>query len=318
MQYRTELVSTKASFTISHEDTIMAIGSCFAENIGERLLYSNISTLVNPFGIVYNPLSIAAELQLLTTDYLFSESDIHFHNELFFSYLHHSKFNHTDKNTFLETLNQDLENARDHFKNTNRLLITLGTAQVFFEQKTAMPVANCHKLPASMFSKRRISVAETVTSLHEVFKKILLQKPDLQLILSVSPVRYLREGLVQSARSKAILLLAADELCALFPQCNYFPAYEYLIDDLRDYRYYADDFLHPNTQAIAYIWRKFGETFFTAQTQALNTKVHKIRAAQSHRPLHPETEAYKHFLANLEKEITAFSCESGSEIRPLF
>ncbi|MEY4926034.1 MAG: hypothetical protein RI894_470 [Bacteroidota bacterium] len=334
MQHRTELSSEKAPFRLSHRDTIIAIGSCFAENIGERLLHSTISTLINPFGIVYNPLSVAAQLQLLTTDTFFSESDIHFHNELYFSYLHHSNYNNTDKSIFLETINDSLKNARNHFENTNRLLITLGTAQVFFENKTQMPVANCHKQPAALFGKRRISVAETVASLSEVFEKVIckkndlqkndlqkndlekndLEKNDLQIIISVSPVRYLREGIVESARSKAILLLAVEELCAQFSECYYFPAYEYLIDDLRDYRYYADDFLHPNAQAIAYIWEKFGETFFTNETQALNTRLHKIRTAQNHRALHPETKAHQRFLSNLDKEIAVLSRELGRRV----
>ncbi len=300
---RTELRAEKAGFAINHRDKILAIGSCFAENIGKNLNNACIETLINPFGIVYNPLSIVEQLRCVSGDFYFDEGNTEFHNELFFSYLFHSNFSKTQKNIFLETAQSAITNAKTHFKTCNYLLITLGTAQVFFEKKSRKPVANCHKIPSENFIKRRIDIDEIVAALSDCIDDLLQEKPTLQIIFSVSPVRYLREGMIASQRSKARLLLATEAICEKYANCHYFPAYEYLLDDLRDYRFYADDYLHPNQQAINYIWQKFSETFFSSETIALNQQIAKIKQAQNHNALHPETAAHQRFLENLEKEI---------------
>lgn len=306
---RTELQPKKAHFEISHHDTLLAIGSCFAENIGDRLAASHISTLINPFGIVYNPLSIAAQVQLLMAQNVLDDAIIEASDDLFFSFLHHSKFNDTDKNSFLTNLNTSLQAARKHLEQTNCLLLTLGTAQVFINKRTQQPVANCHKQPASLFTKKRVSIDETVAALQGVIEQLITKNPTLTIILSVSPVRYLREGIVESQRSKAILLLATEILAKNLPNTHYFPAYEYLLDDLRDYRYYADDLLHPNKQAIDYIWTKFSESLFSTETRAINQRILKLKQAQNHRPLHPETTAFRQFSAQLNDEIARFKAD---------
>ncbi len=307
---RTELRAEKASFTINHADKILAIGSCFAENIGKKLNDVCIDTLINPFGIVYNPLSIAEQLRYLTHDLHFDENDISFHNELYFSYLFHSGFNKTNKTLFLDEAKNAIATAKTHLKTAKILLITLGTAQVFFEQKNHKAVANCHKLPSANFSKRRIDVSEIIAELGDSIENLKQKNADLQIIFSISPVRYLREGMIESQRSKARLILAVEDLCKKYPHCHYFPAYEYLLDDLRDYRFYADDYLHPNTQAINYIWQKFAETFFSTATIDLNRQITKVKQAQNHTALHPETVAHQRFLANLENEIADLTKEN--------
>ena len=300
MQFRTELPADRAPFSVTHTQGILAIGSCFAENIGDALAFRQFDIVCNPFGIVYHAAAIAAQLScIMQSNFCFDESHLLLHNELWHSPLHHSRYAGTDKIAVLAQINSRLAAAQAHWQKTEVLLLTLGTAQVFVDKKTGNAVANCHKRPASDFEQQQQTVADTIAVLTPVFEALLAQKPQLQIILTVSPVRYLREGLLQSAYSKATLLLATAALTERFAQCHYFAAYQYLIDDLRDYRYYADDMLHPSAAAIRYIWQKFSESYFNIATQQLNTQIENWQAARQHRLQHPDTAAAAAFVAQL-------------------
>ena len=295
--FRTILPVQTAPFSIDHQDNLFLMGSCFTENMGERLQAGKFNTLMNPFGIVYNPVSIAHSLERLwNAGPLFDEQDIFEHTGLWHSWEHHGRFSQPNKEKTLAGINTAFEAAARHLKTTNRLLLTLGTAHIFNLRNTGQIVANNHKMPATLFDERRLSVSEIVETLLPVLEKMKSENLDLQVILTVSPVRHIRNGLVENQRSKAALLLACEEICQSLPFAYYFPAYELLLDDLRDYRFYTSDMLHPSDVAADYIWQFFSETFFPEATRALQNRIEKIVKASRHRPFHTDTPEYRAFV----------------------
>lgn len=310
--FRTELKPQKASFDIDYQCFTLGIGSCFIENIGSMLNARQLPFLQNPYGIVYNPLSIVKQLAAITAldadteaNY-FSEKDLFQHNGLWGSLQHHGKFSGENKAIVLNNTNDSLEKARNFYKKTNRIVLTLGTANVFIWKETGEVVANCHKLPPQYFEQKRLKVEEIVDNFKPIFEKIFSQNTDCQIIITVSPIRHIRDGLVENNRSKAVLLLAADALSQFFDNVHYFPAYEIVMDDLRDYRFYERDMIHPNALAIEYIWQFFSDTFFDNKTKSIIQEVEKINAMLAHRPLHgADTEGYQKFREQLDLKILA-------------
>ena len=295
-QFRTILPLQPAPFMIGHNDRLLLIGSCFTENMGDRLAAGKFPVYVNPFGIVYNPASIARCLERLLPDSQpFAAKDLFENAGLWHSWEHHGHFSKPDKDATLAGIHHSLNTAAQHLQKTNRLLLTLGTAEVFEHKNTGQVVANNHKMSAATFRQRRLSVSEIADGLIPVLEKIKSQNPDLQVVLTVSPVRHIRNGMVENQRSKATLLLACEQICAALPYTFYFPAYELLLDDLRDYRFYADDMLHPSPVAADYIWQFFGDTFFSEGTRSLCARMEKIAAAVRHRPFHPDTPEHRAF-----------------------
>jgi GSCFA family len=303
MQFRTTLSIPKSSFDLSYETPLFMLGSCFTENIGARLNDLHLPVLTNPFGIVYNPISMAKCINNLMINDLFSEKNVFQQGDLWHSWQHHSRFSSPEKAEILRGINAELSTARHHFSKTKTLILTLGTANVFVEKKSNQVVNNCHKVPPQYFEKKRLSVEDVVTNLKTVFEKIFLQNTDCQIVMTVSPIRHLRDGLIENNRSKAVLLLACGELSDLFPNVHYFPAYELVIDDLRDYRFYAPDMMHPTDQAIDYIWQHFTDTFFSEKTKTITDEIQKINLMKQHRPLHPNTEGYQQFVNTLQQKV---------------
>lgn len=276
----------------------MLVGSCFTEHIGARLTDLRFNTLINPFGIVYNPMSMATALErLLDEKKQFSPEDLFENQGLWRSWDHHGHFAKPDRGQALESINTAFITASRHFAQTSRLLLTLGTAEGHYLLEQNRVVANNHKMPARLFESKRLSVEEVTAVLSACFQKLLVQHPQLQVVLSVSPVRHLRNGMVENQRSKAVLLLACEALCRQFPQVHYFPAYEILLDDLRDYRFYTADMLHPSEVAVDYIWSYFSDMFFSEETRRLNVELGKIATALRHRPFNPESEQHQAFVA---------------------
>lgn len=319
--FRTTFPTPPAPFGIAHADRVLMVGSCFTENIGVRLVGQKFPALVNPFGIVYNPVSIARSLErLLAGDRPFSAGELVFQAGLWHGWECHGRLSGPERDEVLARLNATYQAASDFLKKTNRLLLTLGTAEVFALRETGEIVANCHKAPAALFAERRLSVAETVAALETALQNLKTRLPDLQVVLTVSPVRHRRNGPVANQRGKAVLVLACAELCARLPGVFYFPAYELLLDDLRDYRFYGPDLMHPNDMAADYIWRAFGETFFREETIVLLEKIQKIAVAAGHRPVNPQAAEHRAFaaqqlqaIAELQKAAPAldFSAEVG-------
>jgi GSCFA family len=304
MKLRTELPAFKAAFDINYQTPTLGIGSCFVENMGKKMMQRRFPFHQNPFGIVYNPLSIAAQLAILTTEKHFSESDLVEINGLHHSWLHHGAFSEETVEGTLNGINSALDKARLFLHNTNRLFLTFGSATVYQLKTTQEVVANCHKAPPQYFTKKRLSTTEIVAALSPIFEKLSTQCVDLQIIMTVSPIRHLRDGLIENNLSKATLLLAADELAQKFPNVTYFPAYELVMDDLRDYRFFEPDMMHPTEQAVDYIWDYFGNAYFSEETKNVMREVEKINAMQAHRPINgADTEGVKKFQQALTLKI---------------
>lgn len=303
MQFRTVLKAQKVSIDIGHSDFILGIGSCFVENIGQRLHELQFPTLLNPFGIVYNPISIFKSLDYLLSQYTFTHSDIFEHNHLWHSWEHHSQFSQPQQDGILSQINQTAQEAQLFCKKATRLVLTFGTSFAYIHKDTGKIVANCHKVPPQYFEKKMLTVDEILEAFGIMFQRLIRENPHIQVILTVSPIRHIRDGIIENQRSKAILLLCINELCKKYPQVHYFPAYEIMMDDLRDYRFYEADMIHPNGQAIDYIWQFFKETYFSPATHTITDEVQKVNLMRQHRPLHPDTEGYQKFVQSLNEKI---------------
>ncbi len=300
MKFRTEIIIEKAAFDLNLNNKILFLGSCFTENIGNKLKINWFETQINPFGIIYNPFSVKKSLDLLIENKPFEISDLINQNGLWHSFSHHSRFSGIDANEVLENINETLHSSAIFLQKADYLFITFGTAWVYFWQQTGSVVSNCHKLDPKHF-KREILDVETITSeLSQTFDFLHQFNHSLKIIFTVSPVRHWKDGANGNQLSKATLFLAIEQLKKKYPFIFYFPAYEILMDDLRDYRFYADDLLHPNPLAINYIYEKFSQHYFNAQTQNLLKQIESIERAKAHKPFNLETEEYEAFRLQLQ------------------
>jgi GSCFA family len=299
LQTKVEIPSLEG-VKIGYTDQILSLGSCFAENIGRKLAGSCFDVDINPFGVLYNPVSIANSIGMILDKKVFSASDLFENKELWQSFSHSSLFSDTNVDGCLEKINQRLTQASQRMSQVKVLLITFGTAWVFEEKKSGRVVSNCHKLPAADFMRRRLTVSEIVEQYSQVISRLLSNNPALKIIFTVSPIRHFKDGAHENNLSKSTLLLAVNELQNNHEQVHYFPAYEIMMDELRDYRFYASDMCHPSEQAVEYIWERFGEAFFSASTVALKERVDQLCKDITHRPLHPQTKAYQLFLQSTD------------------
>jgi len=299
--FQTKIDIPVSDIKISYKDSIMTLGSCFAENIGNKLETVFFETDINPFGVLYNPVSVKNSLELLIQNKSFSSEEIFENKSLWQSFAHSSLFNGLSEVECLNNINTRLISSAGFFQKTNVLLITFGTAWVFEEKKSGRVVSNCHKLPSGDFERRRLTVNEIVSDYNELI--VTLQKlcPALNIIFSVSPIRHWKDGAHENNISKSILLMAIDELQKQHKQVHYFPAYEILLDELRDYRFYAPDMLHPSEVAVDYIWSRFSETYFSDRTLQLKKRIEQIVADRAHRPYQPNSAEFKKFVEHTEK-----------------
>lgn len=307
MKFRTEIDVHIANFPITHRQKLVMLGSCFAENIGERLVNCKFDIDLNPFGITYNPLSAAKAISLLLDEYSFSRSDVLARNGLYFSLMHHGDFSSPDLEQFLQQLNLRREKGSQNLRKADWLILTFGTSYVYETIENRQIVNNCHKLPASYFHRRRLSVTEIVDVWSEIIIKVQVVNPGIRFLFTVSPVRHLKDGAHENQLSKSILLLAIDELRDKFPEeIDYFPSYELILDDLRDYRFYATDMIHPGIQAVEYCLSKFADAYFSEETQLINRKWTEISKALQHRPLKGDTPEYRLFLEKTQIKLKNF------------
>ena len=307
--FRTELPPIPPTFQIRHDHSLLALGSCFAVHIGQRLLDHKFKLCLNPFGIIYHPVALANNLRRIVEGRPYRQEALFCHEGIWHSWDHHSRFSHPDAALVVAQINSELDSARAHLAAENVLILSLGTAIGHRLRDNGNVVANCHKVPANFFETFRSSPAEIVEALGAALQLLQEANPDLQCLLTVSPVRHLRSGLIENQRSKAALLLAVEELTQSLPNTHYFPAYELLLDDLRDYRFFADDLLHPNAQAIDYIWDYFVQSYFSEPTQALNKRIQKLVTASQHQPFHPMANAHQHFLRKQLQQVTQLEKE---------
>ncbi len=301
MQFRTQLPVEAAIFQIDHRQNLLGMGSCFAEEIGARLKTAKFRVQLNPFGILYDPLSIGRGLQRLLDGRTIAPEELFLHQGLWRHFDFHSRYAHPDREKALAQMNHSILQTGQYLQETDILILTLGTAYLFADGET--PVSNCHKLPAARFTRRKGDVDEICRALSDPVQALRKVRPDLKILLTVSPVRHLRHGMVENQRSKATLVLASEKLEKELAGVLYFPAYELLLDDLRDYRFYARDMVHPNDQAIQYIWDHFQHSFFDETTRQLVQRIERLHQAMAHRPFFPETEEHRQFLANQVRQV---------------
>ena len=300
--FSTQIDIPHSAVEITYNDRILTLGSCFAENIGTKLQEAFFLTFINPFGVMYNPMSVAQGIRHLLSEKEFTTADLFQSGSLWNSLAHSSTFSATTADEALQKINSRLLAARYFLHETNLMMITLGTAWVFELVDTGKIVSNCHKLPASRFTRRRLSVDEIINEFTEVFGLLRNSYPGLKFIFTVSPIRHWKDGAHENTVSKSTLHLAVDALEKQFDFVHYFPAYEIMMDELRDYRFYASDMLHPSDVAVDYIWQRFGDTYFSSETLNLKKELERLRADLNHRPLHPETEEYRLFQLSVEKK----------------
>ena len=299
--FRTIVEIPLSAFKITHQHYVMTLGSCFAENIGKKLNDAFFQVEVNPFGVLYNPVSIRNSIQLLLEKMPFSQEAIFENKGLWQSFSHSSQFSDTNKENCLTNINRRLESASEFFNKTDFLLITFGTAWVFEDRKSGSVVSNCHKLPANCFNRRRLTVDEIVVDYSTLITELKIKQPNLRIIFSVSPIRHWKDGAHENNISKSTLLLAVEALQQKFQHVDYFPAYEIHIDELRDYRFCAADMLHPSDVAVDYIWKRFSDTYFDEITIRMKKEFEQFMNDLSHRPLHPDSVEYKLFQQSIAK-----------------
>ena len=300
MDFHLEFFPKAFDTKISHQQKLLLIGSCFTEQIGNKLTQHKFNVLDNPNGILFNPVSIARSVSTYIQNKQYREDELFYQNECWNSWEHHSRFSHPDKTTCLQMINGSQSMANQFLKEADWLLVTLGSAFVY--ETDDKVVANCHKVPTDKFDKKLLTIDEVVSTLQIMQSALLKFNPGIKIIYTISPVRHLRDGFVENNRSKAALINAVHRLVEDNGNAFYFPAYELVIDDLRDYRFYAEDMVHPNYAATNYVWEKFIAACIDEPSQRLMSAIAIIVAAKNHKPFNPTSDQHKKFLQiNLEK-----------------
>jgi hypothetical protein len=300
MKFRSEFTPKPFSIKMQHTDKLLLVGSCFTEQIGKKLAAHKFDVLENPNGILFNPISIAKAVMSYANGKLYSEGELFYYNELWASREHHTQFSDMEKTTALKSINESQQQAIDFIKRADWILLTLGSAFVY-EWKDIVAkdnyenvAANCHKIPTDKFNRRLTEANEIESVLQKMEAAVRVINPHVKFIYTISPVRHLREGFVENNRSKATLIQAVH---ALTNDSNifYFPAYELVIDDLRDYRFFAEDLVHPNYAATNYVWEKFVPTVIDESSQQLMIEINEINAAKNHKAFNENSNAHKVF-----------------------
>lgn len=302
MKFRTEWNSSKSEKEWSHKQSFLAIGSCFVENIGRKLQDLKFNIQLNPTGILFNPESIYNLLNAKPTN----QAHLVEQNGILKSLDYHSKFYTTDQSSFLEMETKVISQVQQQLLSVNHLILTFGTAWAYRYIPTNQIVANCQKLPQKEFTKELLDLETLKNQYQSLFLRLKKANPALQITLTVSPVRHTKDGLIENNWSKSILLLLCQHLSQSFTEfVNYFPAYEIQMDDLRDYRFYDKDLIHPNQQAVDYIFEKVGETYFNDATKQLNQDIIKLNALKRHLPIHQSevNQTQKDKMIALENQI---------------
>lgn len=303
MKWQTKIDIAPLKEKISYNHKTLFMGSCFAEEIGAQMVDLRFPALVNPFGVMYNPASVALSLERLDNCTLFVEEDVLEAGHLYKSFYHGSEFVWDSKEKFLKSNNEILKEASKHFHSSSYVVISLGTSWAFRERQSNQIVSNCHKLPASNFERSSLSIEESAALLSPFVEKY----KEKQWIFTVSPVRHLKDGAHGNQLSKSRLLLAVDLLAASFSNVLYFPAYELFMDELRDYRFYAEDMVHPASHSVKYVWDRFKDFAIDPACETKLKMVSSLNQMLKHRPLFPESEDYKEFLkkiAQLEEKVS--------------
>ena len=303
MQLQTQIPIQKQSKNlIDYQSKILLAGSCFSENIGNKLSYFKFQSNQNPFGILFHPKAIEKLVTKVVNQEIYTEKDIFFHNERWHCFDSHSNLSSSDKNELLSRLNSAIQQTYESLKNVSHIIITLGTSWVYREIASDSIVANCHKIPQKKFLKELLSVQQITGTLDAINTLIRSINPKASIIYTVSPVRHIKDGFIENKQSKAHLLASIHSVVDPRQNIHYFPSYEIMMDELRDYRFYNEDMIHPNSTAINYIWEKFTQTWFSEESFQTMKEIDTIQKGLTHRPFNPNSEAHQTFLKKLEQK----------------
>jgi hypothetical protein len=305
MKFQTTIPIKKSDFLIDYSSKLVSLGSCFAENMGDKFDYFKFQNITNPFGIIFNPISLEKIILRSLHKKYFTEKDIFFHNEAWHCFEVHSELSNPNKTEFLTTLNQLIDTTNGHLEKATHCLITLGTSWVYKHIESDALVANCHKVSQKQFVKELLYVADVEASLKRIVSEIQVVNPNCKFIFTISPVRHSKDGFVENNVSKSHLITALYHFLTNATSSIYFPSYEIMMDELRDYRFYAEDMLHPNQTAIDYIWMRFSENYINEIEFETMQHVSEIQKALNHRPFNPNSESHLKFQDNLKQKINA-------------
>lgn len=317
MLFRTELVVKPFQAQLSLASRVLTVGSCFAEVIGNHLRTNKFQVIINPFGTIFNPVSLTSLLETSITSKKVTTAHMIEREERWYHYDFHSGISAFSQDELTQIVGEKMEKTARFIAQSDWIFITMGTAFVYRLQETGEIVANCHKVPSRFFTKRLLEVQEITEAVRALYKELVKLRPQIRILLTVSPVRHIKDGIPENQVSKSVLRLACHELTQQFEHIYYFPSYELMMDDLRDYRFYKKDLIHPSEMAEEYIWDKFVRALVDLPTQEFMKEWQSIRQAIAHQPFHPETAAHQHFLkqtlaklkaladkADLQQEIT--------------
>ncbi|MDE6878865.1 MAG: GSCFA domain-containing protein [Odoribacter sp.] len=303
MMWQTVVDIEKPDFSVDYHSRWMLIGSCFAENMGMKLMENRFAVDCNPCGIVYNPESVAQVLERLMDERVVTPDELIWHEGKWMSWGHHGSFSASEREVCLEKMNARIYRGAEQLRRADVLLITFGTSWVYRHLQSGCVVANCHRFPERDFERFRLSVPEIVGLYERLLGQLERINPGVRVLFTVSPIRHWKDGAHGNQLSKSVLLLAIDELVKRRKRVYYFPSYEIVLDELRDYRFYAEDMLHVSGQAVDYIWSRFRDTFLSADALQVMRQVEKINKGLNHRPSDPESETYIAFRRKLEGEL---------------
>jgi lysophospholipase L1-like esterase len=290
---------------LDYNSNVLLLGSCFVENIGKKLDYFKFQNLQNPFGILFHQLAIETLITNAINEKEYTEEDIFFHNEQWHCCDAHSKLSASSKEELLHNLNQQIKATNQQINESTHIIITLGTAWVYRHIETDTIVANCHKVPQKKFLKELLSADEISESLESIIALIKRVNIEVSILFTVSPVRHLKDGFVENTQSKAQLISAIHQVVESRSSIYYFPSYEIMMDELRDYRFYAEDMIHPNQTAVDYIWDKFQKVWISKDSSKTMEAVEDVQKGLKHKPFNPNSIAHQQFLQNLEEKQKA-------------
>lgn len=305
MQFTTQIPIAQSNQLIDYNSRVVCLGSCFAVNIGQKFDYFKFRNTTNPFGILFSPSALEKFIGFAVNKKQFTEADIFFHNERWHSFDAHSDLSHPDKDSLLGNLNSAISITYNALQSASHIIITLGTAWVYKYNQTDVLVANCHKVPQKEFTKQLLSVQEIKSGLETIVSLISQINPQAHITFTISPVRHIKDGFVENQWSKSNLISALQEtLLETNSQSSvkYFPSYEIMMDELRDYRFYAEDMIHPNIIAVNYIWERFTQVYITPEAQQTMQQVDSLQKSLQHRPFNPDSAQHRTFLDNLNQK----------------
>jgi|TARA_B110000902_G_scaffold201560_1_gene228902 hypothetical protein len=305
VKLQTQISIAKQTPNINYDSKLFLLGSCFAENIAEKLSYYKFQNQVNPLGVLFHPLAVLDLLQRAQDSTNFSEKDIFFSNGCWQSYSAHSRLNSISKIKILEQLNFAVHSTKEQIEGASHVVLTFGTAWVYTHIQSQRIVANCHKQPQKEFDKSILSIDHLNQTFESIISIIKSFNPDVTIVFSISPVRHLKDGFIENNQSKSSLIAALHPVINATSNTHYFPSFELVMDELRDYRFYKEDMVHPNQLAIDYIWEKFQASWILSATELIMKEVKRLQKGLGHKPFNSSSKAHISFLSNLTKDVNA-------------